>query len=237
MSIQRQDRLPALLMALAGLALLVVGGQMSLAGIASYQAQAFVSDWEGAGSEPDPRAWDIAHAAAQRANTLYPAANGEYLDLLGSVHSWQHFTLPYADPVSTDSRLAARDAYRTAVAARPTWPYSWQRLAYSKAYLQEFDDEFDQAMAQAFRYGPWRVEVNRELARIGFSAWPRLDTAQQRATLESARRSVANGHGDAQRMLEYAATTGRLSDLCTSLSNELITTRKLTACISSNPGL
>ncbi|MGV8844443.1 MAG: hypothetical protein ACOH2I_14755 [Pseudomonas sp.] len=224
------QKLPMLLMLLLALALLIAGGRMSVAGIASYQAEAFIGTWEQAGSEPSARAWQVAHGAAQRANSLYPVANGEYLDRLGRVYSWQQFRQPYAAPAAQESRRAARDAYRAAVAARPTWPYTWERLAHSKLYLQEFDDPFDHAMAQAFQRGPWRIGVNRELAEIGFSAWPQLNPEQRQATLESARRSVVNGHTQAQRMLKIAEDTGRLNELCNTLGAELITTRKLAAC-------
>lgn len=223
-------RMPALLVLLLAMALLIAGGRMSVAGIANYQAEAFMSAWAKAGSEPSARAWQVAHNAAQRANSLYPVANGQYLDQLGRVYSWQQFRQPYAAPIAHASRQAALDAYRAAVAARPTWPYTWERLAHSKLYLQEFDNEFDLAMQQAFQRGPWRIGVNRELAEIGFSAWQQLNPEQRHATLESARRSVANGHAEAQRLLNVAEITGRLSELCSSLSAELITRRKLIPC-------
>ncbi|WP_162934927.1 hypothetical protein [Pseudomonas cavernae] len=200
---------------------------MIVAGIASYQAEAFLAAWEKAGNEPEARAWQIAHDAAQRAIGLYPVANGDYLDRLGRIHSWQQFRQPYAAPTAELSRRAALAAYRAAVVARPAWPYTWARLAHSKLYLQEFDGEFDQALAQAFQLGPWRIGVNRELAEVGFSAWPHLDESQRQATLESARRSVAYGPAEAQRLLKVAQHTGMLQMLCDSLNSELKSTRKL----------
>ncbi|MGH8437374.1 MAG: hypothetical protein ACRERX_23600 [Pseudomonas sp.] len=223
---------PTLLVLLLALALLIAGARMLLAGIASYQAEAFIGVWEKAGSEPDAHAWKVAHAAAQRAIGLYPVANGDYLDRLGRVHSWQQFRQPYADPAAASSRHAALDAYRASVAARPTWPYSWARLAHSKLYLQTFDSEFDQALAQAFQLGPWRIVVNRELAEIGFSAWPQLNENQRTATLESARRSVAEGPAQAQHLLKVAQHTGRTQEFCDSLPPELKISRKLALCLN-----
>lgn len=225
------QRLPALLVLLLALGLLVAGGRMSVAGIANYQAGAFIAAWEKAGSEPSARAWQVAHNAAQRANSLYPVANGDYLDQLGRVYSWQQFRQPYATPAANSSRQAALAAYRAAVAVRATWPYSWERLAHAKLYLQQFDDEFDQAFNQAFQRGPWRIGVNRELAEIGFSAWAHLTPNQRLTTLESARRSVANGPAETQRLLRIAEITGRVGELCNSLSAELKTVRKLTPCL------
>jgi len=222
--------LPAVLVAVLALVLLIAGARMGLAGVASYSAEAFVGSWEKAGGEPGARAWQVAHSAAQRANRLYPVANGEYLDRLGRVYSWQQVNKPYANPAAQNAWRAALNAYSAATAARPTWPYTWERLAHTKLYLQEFDEPFNQALAQAFRRGPWRIGVNRELANIGFNAWPRLTPKQRQATLEAARRSVANGRREATRILKIAETSGRLNELCNSLSTELITTRRLTAC-------
>ncbi|NBA96533.1 hypothetical protein [Pseudomonas sp. R5(2019)] len=226
------QKVSAVLVLPLALVLLFAGACMIVAGIASYQAEAFISDWEKAGNEPEARAWQIAHDAAQRATSLYPVANGDYLDRLGRIHSWQQFRQPYAAPTAASSRHAALDAYRAAVAARPSWPYTWAHLAHSKLYLQEFDDEFAHALSQAFQLGPWRIGVNRELAEIGFSAWPHLSESQRQTTLESARRSIAYGHAEAQRLLKIAQHTDKLPQLCGSLSRELINNRKLSPCLN-----
>ncbi|MBT8765800.1 hypothetical protein [Metapseudomonas boanensis] len=225
------QHVPVLLLVLLSFVLMVMGAYMLLAGIASYQAEAFISSWDKQGREPSVVAWEIAHNAAQRAIRLYPVADGDRLDRLGRIYSWKQFRQPYAAPAAQHSRRAALETYRAAIAARPSWPYTWARLAHSKLYLQEFDSEFDQAMAQAFRLGPWRIGVNLELAEIGFDAWPQLNEAQRQATRESTRRSAAFGNAEAQHLLEIAQRTGRIRVLCESLSHELISMRKLAPCV------
>ena len=220
----------ALLVALAAVALLVFGVRLLLAGIADYQAEAFLTDWERTASEPQERAWDVAHDAAQRAIDQYPVADGERLDRLGRIYSWKQFRQPFAAPVAEESRRAALDAYRVSLDVRPTWPFTWARLAHSKLYLQEFDDEFANALSQAFAFGPWQIEINRELTEIGVIAWPRLSTEQQQATLESARRVALYSPADAQRMITLAQQVGRLLQVCEALSAELKASHKLTAC-------
>lgn len=216
----RWQRITALLVALAAVALLLFGGRLLLAGIADYQAEAFLTDWERTASEPQERAWDVAHDAAQRAIDLYPVADGERLDRLGRIYSWKQFRQPFAAPGAEASRRAALDAYRASLDVRPTWPFTWARLAHSKLYLQEFDDEFADALSQAFVLGPWQIEVNRELVEIGLLAWPHLDSAQQQATLESARRVTLYSPAEAQRMLKLAQNVGRLQQVCAALDSE-----------------
>jgi hypothetical protein len=213
-----QRKVSLALAILCAISLLVVGARFFLAGLGSFQAQAFISAWSKTSEEPHPRAWQIAHDAAQRAVKLSPVANGSYQDTLGQIYSWQHFRQPYGAKSAQASRRNALKAYRAAVAARPTWPDTWARLAHTKLYLQEFDEEFSHALANAFTLGPWRIQINRELAEIGFNAWPNLTATQRLATLESARRSVKDGPKEANNIRRIAQASGHLGLLCVSLS-------------------
>lgn len=192
------QKLTALLVLLIALLSLTAGACMTLAGLARYQADAFIEAWEQRGLEPLTQAWDIAHAAAQRAVAFYPVASGDYLDRLGRVHAWRYFRHPVTDLRAQRSRQAALHAYRASVTARPTWPYTWARLAHTKLLLQQFDSEFDEALSRAFQLGPWRIGVNRELVSVGFSAWQKLSETQRLAILKSAKRSVTYKISDAK---------------------------------------
>lgn len=220
-------RIPLALALLLSVTLVYSGGGLLLAGLASYQAQAFLDDWGAKGQEPSPHAWQIAHDAAQRAVSLYPGSNGEYLERLGRIQQWQQFRQPFGAPQANASRRAALETFRAASQARPTWPYNWAALAFAKLYLLEFDDEFAHALRQAQTLGPTRIEINRTLAEIGFLAWPRLDDGQRSATLESARRTVAHSPREAQNLLAVANRTGMDSQLCASLDAPLKDSRKI----------
>ncbi|WP_152529118.1 hypothetical protein [Stutzerimonas azotifigens] len=219
--------LPTLSVLLVAIGLAITGGRMALAGLASYQAEAFIESWEHEAQEPSARAWRIAEGAAQRAITLYPVANGEYADRLGLVFSWQQYRQPYGAAAAQASRRAALNAYREATTARPTWPDSWVRLAHAKLYLLEFDAEFHQAMKNAAELGPWRIGINRELAEIGFTAWPQLNQPQRQATLKAAHRTVAYSNSEAKNYYNIAQHTGLSKLLCTSLDDQLKAARKI----------
>lgn len=219
--------LPAALALLLALPLAVSGGRMLFAGIASYQAQAFLLDWERTAREPAPRAAEIASRAAGRAAALYPVANGEYLQRLGHVHQWQQFRAPFGAPAAEASRRAALEAFRAAARARPSWPDNWAALAYAKLYLREFDTEFRHALAQAAHYGPWRIGINRKLAEIGLITWPQFDSRERAAILEAARRTIAYSAGEARQVFALAQLTDTAAALCGVLDDALIGARKL----------
>lgn len=211
--------LPALLLFAAGVA-------MAVAGVARFQSEAFLSHWAEKVLPPEARAWQVAEAAARRSVAWYPVANGEYLDRLGRVYSWQFYQLPHGAavmlPVLTPeqamaverSRRQALDAYRASVAVRPAWPDSWARLAHAKLYLLQIDAEFGAAYARAAQLASGRDEVNLELAEIGFLAWPSLTNGLREIVLERGLRATDSGPRAARSVGRWASQAGLVPRLC-----------------------
>lgn len=216
----RSKKLSALIVVLA-LGLLGCGAAMTVAGIAAYRAEAFMAAWEKNADEPEAQAWRAAHAAAEQAVAMYPVANGDYLDRLGRVHSWQDFRKPFGDRQADASRQAALAAYRAAINARPSWPFTQARLVHTKLYLLQFDDEFDRALKQAVATGAWRIGVSRELGEVGLLAWPSLTAAQREVALQQAVRAAAHSPREMKHMLDVAAHAGLTATLCQQLGATL----------------
>ncbi|TBW09308.1 hypothetical protein E0E52_07730 [Azotobacter chroococcum] len=205
--------------------LLLIGGtRLLFAGIASYQAEAFLQDWQKKGQAPNERAWQIAHDAAQRAIALYPGANGDYQHRLGQIHQWRQ---AIGAPAATRAHHAALAAFRAATQSRPAWPAHWLALAWTKLQLLEFDDEFHQALAEARRLGPWRIGINRGLVEVGLIAWPQLTTDEHSAVLEAARRTARFSTQEASKLLQLARQTGRVELICQSLDETMKKQRKV----------
>lgn len=218
--------LPALVLTGAAL-LLLAGVRMTGAGLAAYQAEAFMTHWATQGREPEAQAWAVAADAAQRAQSWYPAANGDYQDRLGRIHSWRFYQQPFGPAaalavlVATPevaaidaSRRQALAAYREATRLRPLQPDGWARLAHAKLYLLELDDEFERAYAEAARLSPFIGRVQQELAQIGFQAWYQLSARQQEVALVSAAAVLQSGGGAAQDVARQAAALGITDQLC-----------------------
>lgn len=210
-------RFALILFALVASLLLINGLRMTTAGIADFQARAFLADWEAKSVEPSPRAWDVALQAATRATAHYPVANGAYFERLGYIYAWQHFSQPFGSPTAQASRKAARAAQQAAVAARPTWPYAWAALAEAKLNLLEFDAEFHHALDQALHYGPTRSDINRRVAEVGFIAWPQLSANQRDQTIRAAARAIAQAKRHRARIFALASTAGQQTRLCNDL--------------------
>ena len=208
----------------AGAALLPAG-QMVLAGLASYRAELALQRWSSSGQPPAEAKWQSTLAAVKQANALYPVASGTYLEQLGQVYAWKAFDQPAGADSARESRLAATQAYRQASAARPTWPNTWAHLAHSKYALGEVDDEFAQALRQANRWGPYRPDVQLELASIGLRAWPLLTHSQRVDAVTSARIAMDSDNQTATALFALAQANGLEQTLCMSAANELGRTR------------
>lgn len=203
----------ALLAGLLGLAAIYGGGQLLLAGIAHYQAQAFIEHWQQNASQPSEQAAAVAEDAIQRAIRAYPGSNGKYLETLGYIQQWRALGADLNDPNAQQQRQAAVQALRESTQARQTWPDAWAALAYAKLTVLEFDQEFTHAMQQAQHFGPWRIGINRRLAEIGLIAFAELNPEQRAITAESMQRTAQYSAKEHQQLLALAKQTNNLNTL------------------------
>lgn len=219
--------IPALLVAGLSLALIVPGAQMASAGLASFQAGAFLAEWRKQEQAPSPRAAEVAIAAAERAVRQYPVANGQYLQQLGRALAASRAHEPYGDPFAQPTRAAALEALRQSTRVRPAWPATWADLAKVKLQQNEVDGELFAALEHALYLGPWRIDVTQPVAEIGLAAWPSLPVPQRLFTLQAAIRTVEYGHANTRRLYAVAEQAGRADLLCATLSADLKARRKL----------
>ncbi len=213
------NRMLAVLIAALALFLLYSGPQLLVAGISHFQAESFLQDWGKKAESPSVRAFEVAEQAATRAVRMHPASSGKYLHSLGLVYQWQHQDMEPGNPQAAASRHQALQSLRAAASQRPTWPYVWADLAYTKLMLLELDDEFGRALRQAHYFGPWRIQINRKLAQIGLMAWPAMNQAQQATTLEAMRRTVDYSSNERRQLHQFSAEIQRQELLCALLSD------------------
>jgi hypothetical protein len=202
-------------------AALVPAAQMTVAGLASYRAEVALQRWNATQQVPAEAKWQSALGAAKQANAVYPVASGTYREQLGQIYSWKAFDQPAGAESARPSRLLAAEAFRQSTLARPTWPNTWAHLAHSKYALGEFDAEFAQALQSANRWGPYRPDVQLELASIGLRAWPMLTQQQRVDAITSARQAMDSNNQTAHSLIALAQANGLEQTLCTGAANEI----------------
>ncbi len=203
----------AVIAGLLGLAAIVGGGKLLVAGIAHYQAQAFIEHWEKQPAPPSEQAWHVAEDAIARAIAAYPGSNGEYLETQGYIQQWRAFGADLNDPEAKQYREASVQALRESVQARQTWPDAWAALAFGKMTVLEFDHELTQAMQKAQHFGPWRIGINRRIAEIGLLAHSELNAEQRAITVQSMQRTAQYSTKERQKLFALATQANNINVL------------------------
>lgn len=202
---------------------LTVGVPLLSSGVASHQTERVLNAWSDNDSLPPPSYWEQLHQRALRATESYPVANGEYLDRLGRVSLWGAAINSKAEQRWQD----AIAAFRASVAARPSWPWTWLRLAHAKLHSGQLDHEFDRALHQAARLGAGRADLNRDLARMGFDAWSLLSIEQRALVLSAAGQLARRSEHDASYVYEVASAAGADRALCWALDTAVKTEQRI----------
>ena len=143
---------------------------------------------------------------AQRADPLNPNT----AEQLGS-----HYALNVRSAETVDADRShwakAREHYANAVVLRPTSPYSWANLAWTKFHLRQVDAEFYGALESAMRLGPWEPEVQFVIVDLGFAVWADLPVEMRSKVLAIAQNGQVRY---ATQIAAIAKQRGRLADVC-----------------------
>lgn len=214
------ERVIAVLMLSVAACLLLLGGAMTSAGVSKIRAEAFMSHWAKERLEPDTVAWEVARKAAAASVEYYPVANGEYEDRLGRMYLWRHYKHPFGAKVAQGSRILAMNAFGRALDARTISPNTHARLASTHLYMLRMSDAFFRHIEIARAQGPWVVEVNREIAEVGFMAWPSLTMESKKNALDAFCAALLTDDLSGTDLLILAARVGESKSSC--LSGRLV---------------
>ena len=100
--------------------------------------------------------------------------NPDYLDFAGRLMLLE---ARQTGVVGREHRLlleSAANNFRQAISVRPLWPYSWANLLAAKDNQGQVDLEFNEAMKQSARLGPWEPRVQLQIIRSGLRHWGEL---------------------------------------------------------------
>lgn len=175
----------------------------------SQQTVSFLKFWhketlnEGWDGKIQPVNFINAVNGAERALTHSPD-NPLFLGQLAKVYDRQ---------ASGDSSFAKEslDIYRKLIALRPAWPYYRADFAVAKARAGELDNEFEQALKDAMRLGPWEKEVLDKISRLGWLYRSRLDSSLHSEIDKNLARYVSAYSWD---VIRWGGQEGHLPQLC-----------------------
>jgi hypothetical protein len=118
---------------------------------------------------------------------------------------------------ATDPQLAvdlARGAYlnfRLALVERPTAALNWARLALTKLYLAERDEEMFSALRRSVALGPRDPGVPQLVLHLGMALWPQIDPGLRREVVRALDFSASR---DAEATFAIGKSYGRFDLMC-----------------------
>ena len=165
-----------------------------------WHQEALSEEW---GGRVQPANYMNAVDGARRA-LVYSPDNPLFLGQLAKIYDRQAIS----DTLAAQNSL---DVYRELIEIRPAWPYYRADFAVAKARAGEFDSEFEQALVDAIRLGPWEKEVLEKVARLGWLYRTTVSSALQIEIDKNFARYVSAYPWDA---IRWGQQKGHLQQLC-----------------------
>ncbi len=148
--------------------------------------------------------------------------NAQYLEYLARLHylmALQQQKIPTKSYllISEKNLRQALNAHVKATQLRPKWPYSWANIALVKSHLQEFDQQYTDAIDQAIATGSWEIASNNAISQAGFNGWDTLNDNFKLKTVRALERVYQQRKSTA---IEIANYYQRANEICSLLLNE-----------------
>lgn len=167
------------------------GFRLMMGDVNAYQVRYAMEDWDEASTFPTDAALSESLSSINTALS-WDSSNPEYLEIKARLLYYQALNRMRAAAATYPNELfiEAASLHRKALETRPTWPYSWANLALMKSFSTELDDEFNQAVLNANKFGPWELPVQLTLAQIGARHWASLTPVQRAVIAANVHRSL-----------------------------------------------
>ena len=176
-----------------------------------YQAEFAINAWAKQGKVTSRSEYDSALAAINKAHVLdlsYP----HYAHINGRILHWGIISGFENEAKYT----AVRSLYLAAAARRPMWPDVWIDLATTNNYLDGYNIDTQQYLANAIETGPYIKEVISGSMQILLSNWVLLSGKDKQLMFDQFAKSVK--HPDLLKAnLVFATSIGKQKLLCLQL--------------------
>lgn len=197
---------PVILLLMTCLAILFQEGlasfysQQTIGFLKFWHQEALTGEWDG---KVQPVNYGNAVDGAERA-LAYSPDNPVFLGHMAKIHD-RHAV---HDDLAIQNAL---DVHRRLILLRPAWPYYQADFAVAKARAGELDNEFEQALKDAMRLGPWEKGVLDKVARLGWLYRPQFDSVLQDKIDKNLARYVSAYPWD---VIQWGTQEGHLRELC-----------------------
>ncbi|NQZ33762.1 MAG: hypothetical protein HRU06_21040 [Oceanospirillaceae bacterium] len=143
--------------------------------------------------------------------------NAEYREYLARLYYLRALNNWQQPSAFRENLIKAYIQHKTALKHRPNWPYSWANLALVKSHLQQFDNEFREAIEKAEQYGPWEIATNNAIVQAIFAHWTKMPPPLQQTAISALERIYQQHKQTARSLLKHYKLQ---TEICTQLTDE-----------------
>jgi len=204
----------------------VIGAEVILISV-QYQ----ISTWLQRGQVPAEEQWLEARDQISLAKRLNPY-DMQFDLTTAEIHEWRS-NIANQELSTDDWRLAGEailKSYRTAIEARPQWPYTWAFLARQKAYMGQIDAEFETALRNVDSMGRWLPPVQFLITETAAVSWPKLNSDMRQLVVENIERSQIYYDANSRRQMRFMQYSNLLPAVCPFIDFSLVTIDAERAC-------
>lgn len=158
--------------------------------IAAHQATRQERKWQD-GQPVNETDWIKAFDQLEFATWLFPW-NPDYLQTQGRLAYWAAGS---GDRLNLPPASSGIEPLRKSLRVRPQSPYAWADLALVKGMAGQYDQEFNQALRNAQKYGPWERPVLIRLLTTYFASWENLTRDQKYFAMQQFSHALSIGGG------------------------------------------
>lgn len=194
--------------------MLFTSSHMLLSGIYSLQTQIFLEDWQEKQLSPDIEPWQTALIASKNAQKYYPVKDAFLQEQIGKTLQWHTYDKLNTDTAINDSRLAALQAYREQTKLTPNWPKAWFNLLSIKIELNQFDNEFYNALEIAKQTTQQTPGMLTQYTIIGIQAYQGVNNLTKSEILQNILREAQLDQVNSQDLKPLLAAYGLLGITC-----------------------
>lgn len=231
-----------------GLSFATWSAMTGIAAIDYFRVQGYVEAWSyqvqrNPAYQIPTTEYENALSDAQQAVKLIPY-NSDYHVGLADILTWKIVNtanLPTADRQNLTTEVL--NHYHIAIKQRPSWPYTYTKLALTKAKLGEIDQEMMTSLQKANQLGPREIDILHMIIQLGLANWKHLDHDTQLTVASALDKTLSWNIDDktnAQESLYALSFLGAYHlhpEVCPLLTNKNKLTTMLCSTATAKPNL
>ena len=185
------------------LILIALAARAGVSYIVQYRGHAAVNAWwkQPVDKQPSLVVWKDMLNSVDRTLSFDPK-NPDLYEVKGRIYYYRANFLEQEKRKKHDYFDKAKASFQQVTQLRPTWPYGYLNLLFTKLMIQEFDGEMNQSLQHLIHIGPWEKAVLSDLVKVILYTWPNLNVESKEVAKKYLQLVAEKRTGELRRVLK-----------------------------------